>query len=757
MIMNITRILKSFNHRIWRQFPALAIALFASIISCTSWADIVTTYTYDTCIKGAGRLCNVSDPSGTTAFTYDEMGRVFESAKTVDGTTYTTTTTYDDAGRVATISYPQNNGTVSYDYDGPALKRVKEGTTTFVEYADFNEMGQATKASYNNSRVVTTYSYAANGVTCPRSHNYRLCSLTTQQDSTPLQELSYSYDDIGNVVDIFDTNSGDQSFEYDDLDRLTQASGPYTTQVYDYNEIGNMLSNTRVGSYDYNSSLPHAVTSAGGNSYTYDANGNMTSVSGNVSRIITYDGENRPVQIQANGQTTTLIYDGDGGRVKKIVGSATTLYIGKHYECASSGACKRYVFAGGQRIAEVLVANPSDVSYYHPDHLGSSSVISFNNYPSDYQRLTYYPYGETYTNSNSHPTSQQVDYKFTGQMLDDSTGLYFYNARYYDPVLARFISPDTFIPAAGNPQAFNRYSYVLNNPLVYTDPSGNFAIIPLIAAIIVGATVGATINAVIADARGASAEEVRRAAIAGAITGAIMGPVVVYAPYAGPALGYASSTTTATMLEIGLNAAGGATAGAVNASVSGGNIGQGALIGGVSAAATSMIKIGYRMATAKPIADIASDAQGVKMPGATRTSWEYDVPPDQEIPKQRIGITNQNYNVQNNFNNSYQFTANFHTNGAGWEGLEFTPSLDYVQVGNNFDRTPFGTAQGIVEKSMIVNGTFNVTATLVRPPIPLDGSVYIRVDLPFNGFMQPFEFPIISDQGFILKPGTSAY
>ncbi|OBW62861.1 MAG: RHS repeat-associated core domain-containing protein [Dehalococcoides mccartyi] len=83
----------------------------------------------------------------------------------------------------------------------------------------------------------------------------------------------------------------------------------------------------------------------------------------------------------------------------------------------------------------------------------------------------YYPYGVT--RSGSVPT----DEKFTGQKLDD-TGLYYYNARYYDPTIGRFISPDTLVQNIHNPQCLNRYSYVLNNPLKYIDPSGHRMVIP---------------------------------------------------------------------------------------------------------------------------------------------------------------------------------------------------------------------------------------------------------------------------------------
>ncbi|MFC1941651.1 RHS repeat-associated core domain-containing protein [Chloroflexota bacterium] len=81
----------------------------------------------------------------------------------------------------------------------------------------------------------------------------------------------------------------------------------------------------------------------------------------------------------------------------------------------------------------------------------------------------YYPYGEC----RNSPDGLGTDKLFTGQRLD-STGLYYYNARYYNPTIGRFISPDSIIPDPANPQAFNRYSYCLNNPLKYVDPSGNF-------------------------------------------------------------------------------------------------------------------------------------------------------------------------------------------------------------------------------------------------------------------------------------------
>ncbi|MBI3291683.1 MAG: RHS domain-containing protein [Elusimicrobia bacterium] len=108
------------------------------------------------------------------------------------------------------------------------------------------------------------------------------------------------------------------------------------------------------------------------------------------------------------------------------------------------------------------------VYYYHSDHLGSTNVVTDEN-GQVVQRIEYKPFGEPYLT-----VGQEVSpHKFTGKRLDDSTGLYFYESRYYDPQLGRFIQPDTIVPNPGDPQDLNRYTYARNNPLKYTDPTGH--------------------------------------------------------------------------------------------------------------------------------------------------------------------------------------------------------------------------------------------------------------------------------------------
>ena len=170
---------------------------------------------------------------------------------------------------------------------------------------------------------------------------------------------------------------------------------------------------------------------------------------------------------------TTFAYDGDGGRVSKTTDEGTTIYLGQLYEKAADGTVTKSFFAGAQRIAleRITRTQPLTVErfWFHGDHLGSSSVVT-NEAGESVQQLSYTPYGSIFSNTGTEDFPQ----KFTGQIFDAETGLYFYNARYYDPHLGRFTQPDPFVQIPDVPQTLNRYSYVRNSPVNYVDPSGHF-------------------------------------------------------------------------------------------------------------------------------------------------------------------------------------------------------------------------------------------------------------------------------------------
>jgi len=179
---------------------------------------------------------------------------------------------------------------------------------------------------------------------------------------------------------------------------------------------------------------------------------------------LAYDAENRLVSV-TGAATASFVYDADGKQVKSVVGGVTTYYVGQHYEKKGTTVTK-YYFAGATRLA---VRTNGTLSYLLGDHLGSSSVTTDANGVQTASAL-YKAFGETrYTLGNLG-----TDYKFTGQRLQAELGIYWFQSRWMDPSLGRFTSPDTIVPTSTQgTQAWDRYGFVNNNPVRYTDPTGH--------------------------------------------------------------------------------------------------------------------------------------------------------------------------------------------------------------------------------------------------------------------------------------------
>jgi RHS repeat-associated protein len=209
---------------------------------------------------------------------------------------------------------------------------------------------------------------------------------------------------------------------------------------------------------------PSAVTfnPATGKNYSYDANGNMIT---RGLQTLAWDIDNRVTSISIQGGGTTYMeYDYTGQRVKKNAPTGITLYPFAGVEIDPNGVMTKYIRIGVENVAS---KKGTQQLFYHNDHLGSVNVITdINGY--EVQRNEYDPWGSvSKAVGNIDPT-----HRFTGKELDPETGLYYYGGRYYDPEISRFVSPDPFVPEPDDPQSLNRYSYVLNNPQMYIDPSG---------------------------------------------------------------------------------------------------------------------------------------------------------------------------------------------------------------------------------------------------------------------------------------------
>jgi RHS repeat-associated protein len=271
------------------------------------------------------------------------------------------------------------------------------------------------------------------------------------------------------------------NYGFDHLDRLTHAD--YTggsTIDYTYDVMGNRLTQNSnigaIGNTTYGYATNNRLTSINGSTtgLAYDANGNMTSRRENgITWTQTYDFENRLTQASSTAGTWNFTYDGDGARVKQVAANGdVTAYVGGLYEVTytSGGTLKNtklYYTFGAQVVAMRDVSGSGGTLYYlHGDNLGSASLTT-NASGAVVSQNKYYPFGASRLTQGTRPT----DLDFTGQRLD-GTGLHFYNARYYDSLLGRFVQADTVTPGM-NSQAYNRYAYVINNPLKYTDPTGH--------------------------------------------------------------------------------------------------------------------------------------------------------------------------------------------------------------------------------------------------------------------------------------------
>ncbi len=536
----------------------------------------ISTWVYD--MLWIGALTSESGPTSSKAYSYDLLGRVATSITTVNGQNFAVGTAYDAIGRVDTITYPQsiaaNRLVVKRNYNAQGFMSHLT-SPTFVSANNAN--GLVWQADTVDEFGHTTSESFGNGVVTNRVYDNLRGVMTGMQSvsgATTVQNWSYDYDAGGNMLFRTDNVMGHtENFAYDGLNRLTSVTGP-SNKNYAYDAIGNITSKSDVGAYTYDPNHPHAVATSGGNSYAYDANGNMLSGAG---RSLSWTSFNKPAHIRKDMTDSWYSYDANHNRLTKSTVTSNTIYIGKLYEKFTAGAVeihRNFIHVGGKTVAMVREKSglPTAMHYEHGDHLGS--ITAFTGESGNVAlRRSFAPFGE----ASGAPAGSASFRTFTGHEFDAESGLINMNARLYDPVLGRFISADTVIPNPGNMQDFNRYSYVRNNPLFYTDPSGH-VVDPVILGLVIGAIVGGVTAGVQSDWDAGSV-------LFGAMTGALMGAVggKIWGMY-----GFEGSAATAFSPYIAA-ASTGAHFGAMSAGMSGGGwdaVRKGAIFGAIGGAMT---------------------------------------------------------------------------------------------------------------------------------------------------------------------------
>jgi len=398
-----------------------------------------TAYSYDALNRRTG--VTYADTS-TTAYTYDAGNRLMQVVDSIAGTI---TRSYDGLNRLTSETTPQ--GSVSYTYD------------TAGRRASMSVSGQSSVVySYDNSNRLTQI---------------------TQGSST----VSYIYDAAGRRTSLTLPNGVLVEYSYDTASRLTEIKYKQngTTLLgnltYEYDKNGNR---TKIGGTFARTGLPQGITltaynaanhqtTFGDKTLTYDNNGNLQTITdGSGTTTYTWNARNQLTGISGPGVSASFVYDGLGRREKKTINGSLTefLYDGVNPVQETSGVTVLANILTGLGIDEHLTR--ADVvagttSHILPDALGSTLALA-DAAGAVQTEYTYEPFGRTTTTgvSNSNPL------QYTGRE-NDSTGLYYYRARYYHPGLQRFISEDSIELYGGDT---NLYAYVHNDPLGFVDPFG---------------------------------------------------------------------------------------------------------------------------------------------------------------------------------------------------------------------------------------------------------------------------------------------
>jgi RHS repeat-associated protein len=414
-----------------------------------------TTYTYD----NDGNVLTMKNGVDQVKYSYDARNQLLSETDTIGGMQYTVSYTYDPAGNVLSVTYPDSTK-VSYSYD--ALGRVTEVSGGATTYASF---------TYNYDDTISTITYGDGEAT---AYSYdsmsRPTSIVTSQGSTQELSLSYKYDDTSNVVSI---NS--ESFGYDALDRLTSATGPWGTTTYSYDAAGNMVqeqesspSTTTKDSYNSMDELVRSSTASGATTYSYNGDGDLV-IKNDGTNVWTYEynTQNQLTKVFEDGVLVQQnYYDGNGNRVEQTTGSTTMLYLYAgddvlYEENLQTGVATKHVYGDGLQVARVT---STATFLLHQDLLGSTRLVTSGGSPvfsSDYV-----PYGVQYGATGTE------EFMYAGMLYDSVTGLYYDNARFYDPSTGRFLTEDPAGGVQSDPQSLNGYAYARDNPLAIVDPSG---------------------------------------------------------------------------------------------------------------------------------------------------------------------------------------------------------------------------------------------------------------------------------------------
>lgn len=434
----------------------------ANRVTSTNSGDESATFGYDAGAFGKGRLTSMQDSSGSTTWAFDAQGSVTNKTQTAAGVPLSVAYGYS-AGRLSQITYPSGT-VVSFGFDAERVTSIEVNGVTAISGVEYQPFGPATSWQMGSAGT-----YSRTFDTAGRVSSYTYDNGARQLD----------WDAANRLTSVQNPDGSNWTYGCDALDRMVSANeGTQGTRAFGLDAVGNRTSLTIDGaaySYGVDSGANRLLTAAGpsqAQSFQYDAAGRVTS---DGTRFYTWTNAGRLATASAGATSAAYTYNGFGQRVRKATSTQARQYVyaedgvsllGEYAELNGAAApIVEVVYLGG---TPVLALSGGQVYYIQSDHLNTPRTIK-NSAGAVVWRWESDAFGGGQANSNPGGLMLfEFNSRFPGQQFDAETGLYYNNARYYDPVVGRYISSDPI----GLKGGINTFAYAELSPLSLSDPYG---------------------------------------------------------------------------------------------------------------------------------------------------------------------------------------------------------------------------------------------------------------------------------------------
>jgi len=459
---------------------------------------------------------------------------------------------------ISNVNYKLNSLGINYSYTYSDNNRINKVTINNDEINyNFDTLSRLSSYNINNDYEVS-YTY--------KDVNENKTSTVVNTLITDNNTFTYTYDNLGNVINIKRNNISTNNYYYNNLSELIKEDDLVNniTIEYTYDNGGNILSKKYYTynttnlideiNYTYSTNRSDLLTNYDGITITYDSIGNPITIGNNI-----LDWNGRTLESVNNN---TYKYNEDGIRISKKVNNVETKYYLEGTNIIfeeTNGVVLYYIY---DYSGNVIGFNYQNNNYYYEKNI-QNDVIGIMD--SNYNIIVNYEYdsygkllsikdnnGNTITDTNNIGIINPIRYR--SYYYDNETGYYYLNTRYYNPEISRFLNADSLLVSSEDLGGYNLYEYCKNNPINYSDPNGELPwLVAIAAAGIVGAAVGIgsqavsdTINSVISlELKFSSWETYLGAGVGGFINGG----TIMLGPQISSTIGGATTTFTTQQWE----------------------------------------------------------------------------------------------------------------------------------------------------------------------------------------------------------------